>query len=265
MPSSLNDVNKWFIVLDYEEGDEFSPVFDSQTIQLFDMAILDPDHHPPLEDIKEKILLIAYISVGEAEDYRFYWDSIKEKPWIIGENPNWQGNYYVDIRNQEWQSLIIEEVIPRIIQEGFKGLMLDTLDTAEMLEEGDWGEYPGSNQAMQAFVRKIHETYPELYLISNNGFSILNEIAADLSGVLVEDIHWMVDFQKDSYQEVPRKDRKYKINILKTIKKKYSVSIFNIDYVAEKDHKLREWCVEKSQKLKFKPYVAEKDLDKVYF
>ncbi len=43
-----------------------------------------------------KRLVICYMSIGEAEDYRFYWNSDwnKNKPeWIEKENPDWKGNY----------------------------------------------------------------------------------------------------------------------------------------------------------------------------
>ena len=43
-------------------------------------------------------LLISYMSIGEAEDYRYYWGN-NWKPgspdWIVAENPNWKGNYKV--------------------------------------------------------------------------------------------------------------------------------------------------------------------------
>ena len=46
-------------------------------------------------------MIIAYLSIGEAEDYRFYWN--KKKPnWIVKENENWEGKYW----SPEWKSII---------------------------------------------------------------------------------------------------------------------------------------------------------------
>lgn len=45
-----------------------------------------------------KHLILAYMSIGEAEDYRYYWkDEWKDHPpgWMAGENPDWPGNYKV--------------------------------------------------------------------------------------------------------------------------------------------------------------------------
>lgn len=48
-----------------------------------------------------KRLVIGYLSIGEAEDYRFYWN--KKKPnWIVKENENWEGKYW----SPEWKSII---------------------------------------------------------------------------------------------------------------------------------------------------------------
>ena len=52
-----------------------------------------------------KRLVIAYLSIGEAEDYKFYWN--KKKPnWIVKENENWEGNCIVKYWSPEWKSII---------------------------------------------------------------------------------------------------------------------------------------------------------------
>ena len=52
---------------------------------------------------------IAYLSIGEAEDYRFYWNSKwKNSPpdWLGDENPDWEGNYKVKFWKQDWKSIV---------------------------------------------------------------------------------------------------------------------------------------------------------------
>jgi len=255
-------VKKWFIVLDYDES-RF-PKNIKKLAKQYDLAIFDADWHPPINLLRYKMCLIGYISIGEAETYRSYWQKIKDKDWVIEENPHWEGNYYVDIRNKEWQDLIINEVIPGIKAQGFKGLFLDTIDTAEMLEETDSIKYIGAQQAMMQFIRRIRRAYPDLYLISNNGFSILKQIGANIDACLVEDIHTMVDFENDSYKKVPKEDRLYKVRILQYIMKKYRIPVLNIDYADSKDKRSIHRCIRNSRRLGFIPYVAEKNLDRIY-
>ena len=56
--------------------------------------------------------VVAYMSIGEAEDYRYYWqDGWKKsagKPgWLDELNPDWAGNYKVRFWDPAWQALIL--------------------------------------------------------------------------------------------------------------------------------------------------------------
>jgi uncharacterized protein (TIGR01370 family) len=257
---ALASVKNWFILLDYQPQE--SPLND-RTIRSFDMAIFDPDNHPPLEKIKNKLILISYISLGELDPNRSYWERVKDEPWVLDKNPEW-GSFYVDIRDKKWQGLLLDEVIPGIISQGFSGLMLDTLDTAAMLEEKDPLAFNGAKEAMADLVRQIHSRYPRLSLISNNGFAILEEIAPYLSGMLSEDIFMMIDFKNNGYQPVPQQDREYKVAMLKNISEKYKIPVFVIDYVSSQDRTLVLRTKKKLRELGFRPYIAEKDLDRLY-
>ena len=58
-----------------------------------------------------KRIVISYLSIGEAEDYRGYWKkewSKKWPKWIVKENPDWKGNYIVKYWNSEWKNVIKE-------------------------------------------------------------------------------------------------------------------------------------------------------------
>lgn len=90
-------------------------------------------------------LVIAYMSIGEAEDYRYYWKSDwnNNKPiWIAGENPAWLGNYKVKYWESEWQSIIFgsnESYLDLIIESGFDGVYLDIIDAFEYFQnQGKW-------------------------------------------------------------------------------------------------------------------------------
>ncbi len=86
-------------------------------------------------------LVIAYMSIGEAEDYRYYWqETWKEKPpsWLAGENPNWEGNYKVRYWDTGWQELIMgkeNSYLTRLLEAGFSGVYLDIIDAYEYFEE----------------------------------------------------------------------------------------------------------------------------------
>jgi len=87
-----------------------------------------------------KRLIISYISIGEAEDYRFYWDPAwndTQPDWIEEENPLWEGNYKVKYWESEWQSIIFgtnESYLDLILNAGFDGVYLDIIDAFEYFE-----------------------------------------------------------------------------------------------------------------------------------
>lgn len=81
-------------------------------------------------------LVIAYMSIGEAENYRYYWQTEwKTDPpsWLAGENPNWPGNYKVRYWETDWQD-IINGYLQKILDAGFDGVYLDIIDAFEYFE-----------------------------------------------------------------------------------------------------------------------------------
>lgn len=87
-----------------------------------------------------KRLVIAYMSIGEAEDYRYYWRAkwnANSPFWLGDENPNWQGNYKVRYWEREWQEIITgnnDSYVQKIIDAGFDGVYLDIIDAYEHFE-----------------------------------------------------------------------------------------------------------------------------------
>lgn len=85
-------------------------------------------------------LVIAYMSIGEAENYRYYWNTEweDERPdWLEKENPRWEGNFKVQYWNPEWQAIIFgkeESYLDKIISAGFDGVYLDIIEAFEYFE-----------------------------------------------------------------------------------------------------------------------------------
>ena len=98
-----------------------------------------------IQELKQKAnggnrLLICYMSIGEAEDYRYYWQSdweIGNPSFIVEENPNWEGNYVVKYWDVEWQNIILgndDSYLKKIIDADFDGVYLDIVDAFEQFE-----------------------------------------------------------------------------------------------------------------------------------
>lgn len=87
-----------------------------------------------------KRLVISYMSIGEAEDYRYYWQSTwgNNKPiWLDALNQDWPGNYKVKYWNKDWQKIIYgndESYLKKILDANFDGVYLDIIDAFEFYE-----------------------------------------------------------------------------------------------------------------------------------
>ena len=85
-------------------------------------------------------LVVAYMSIGEAEDYRYYFNPewIVEPPlWMDAENPDWEGNYKVRYWEEEWQAVIFggpDSYLQKLLDAGFDGVYLDIIDAFEYFE-----------------------------------------------------------------------------------------------------------------------------------
>ena len=86
-------------------------------------------------------LMIAYMSIGEIEDYRYYWNSgWNDNPptWLEEENPIWEGNFKVRYWDEEWQDIIFgndNSYLKKILDAGFDGAYLDIIDGFEYFED----------------------------------------------------------------------------------------------------------------------------------
>ena len=85
-------------------------------------------------------LVIAYMSIGEAEDYRYYWQAewdLSPPSWLSKENPYWPGNYKVRYWDTTWQAIIYgndSSYTKMIIDAGFDGVYLDIIDAFAYFE-----------------------------------------------------------------------------------------------------------------------------------
>jgi cysteinyl-tRNA synthetase len=85
-------------------------------------------------------LAICYMSIGEAESYRWYWDpawKTNPPPWLAGENPHWAGNYKVRYWDPHWQAIIYgndSSYTKKLLDAGCDGAYLDLIDAFEHFE-----------------------------------------------------------------------------------------------------------------------------------
>ncbi len=82
-----------------------------------------------------KRLIIAYMSVGEASNFRYYWQdccSKKLPKWVKEENKMWPGSYKVKYWHPKWNELLWnspDSYLSKIQASSFDGILLDVVDS----------------------------------------------------------------------------------------------------------------------------------------
>jgi len=150
--TTLSAVKNFLYLINPENFISKSDFINAVTSTNYDLLIMDFFFHDGTEFTPSEInqlktkanggkrLVISYMSIGEAEDYRYYWQSgwNSTKPsWIDSENPDWPGNYKVKYWEQEWQDIIFgndNSYLHKIISAGFDGVYLDIIDGYEYYE-----------------------------------------------------------------------------------------------------------------------------------
>lgn len=148
---NLGEVQNFLYLINPSEFTSKQQFIDSISACNYDLIIMDfffNDEVFTLEEVEQlhqkenggRRLLISYMSIGEAEDYRYYWQTewtSNPPSWIAEENPDWVGNYKVNYWDNDWQKIIFgneESYLMKIIDSGFDGVYLDIIDAFEYFE-----------------------------------------------------------------------------------------------------------------------------------
>lgn len=153
-------------------------------------------------------LVVAYLSIGEAESYRPYWQKgwKRNKPdWLLGENPDWDENYAVCFWDEDWQGLMCgskDASLDRILAAGFDGVYLDKADVFEDLER-DYRTIartrPDLAGDMVAFVERLSRyakaKRPGFLVIMQNAETLLTsrDLLSAIDGVAKEELLFGLD------------------------------------------------------------------------
>jgi cysteinyl-tRNA synthetase len=224
----------------------------------FSFAQIDALKHSPGG---EKIVL-AYMSIGEAEDYRFYWQpwwSPGDPSWLDVENPDWPGNYKVHYWDPGWQSIVFSYA-DRLLDAGFDGAYLDIIDAYEYYSE----TRPSAAQDMVDFVAAIRAYAqardPDFYIFPQNAPELGTEFPAYLSsvdGIGQEEVYY--GYEDDDLMTPPSVTLELEgyLDVFKAAGK----LVLTTDYATTPAH--IDDAYAKSLSKGYVPYVTVRDLDQL--
>jgi cysteinyl-tRNA synthetase, unknown class len=111
-------------------------------------------------------VVLSYMSIGEAEDYRWYWPH-RSSAWLGAENSKWRGNYGVRFWHADWQQIIFEYT-DKIVAAGFDGVYLDKVDEFE-----DMGHKDDMVEFVARIAARAKAQRSDFMVVSQNGDALI--------------------------------------------------------------------------------------------
>lgn len=222
-PMSLADVTYWA----YQLQDISEPgAVDALVGSHYDMLVLEPTRtdwssddqyfdtrgmvtrlkDSPASDGTHRKLVLAYVDIGEAEDWRWYWtwskdwDCVGDPPadwpgYILACDPDdWSGNYPVAYWDEEWKDIVIygeyqgshpdrdySSAIDEAIRDGFDGIYLDWVEGFENADVIAAAQAAGKDPAVEmiAFIQEMRNyataRNPDFLIMQQNAAALIDE------------------------------------------------------------------------------------------
>ncbi len=179
-------------------------------------------------------LIIAYLSIGESEDNRYYWKSewTRKRPaWMGAESREWKGNYLVKYWEPAWQNIVYgnpESYVDRIVSAGFDGFYVDRADAYYR-----FGDSADSRNKMAAFLIKlsayIRAKKPDAGIMMQNAEELLErpDVVAAIDAIAKEDLIYGISHREERNK---RDDIDYSTKLLKDAQTA-GKAIFVVEYL----------------------------------
>lgn len=132
-------------------------------------------------------LVLAYIDMGQAEEWRWYFDSawtIGNPTWIVANDPNgWAGNFPVAYWRQEWHDIVYAgyngtSMVDQTTADGFDGIYMDWVEAFSDTNVVTAAANDSVNPASEMF--RLIEAIRDHARLTNPDYLIVAQNAPDL-------------------------------------------------------------------------------------
>lgn len=223
-------------------------------------------------------LVISYLSIGEAEDYRpdyFAAEYMTEDApeWLGPENPQWKANRIVVFCHEGWQRTVLGdeqgrsvynsvEASPlyRLIELGFDGVYLDRVDVYGEVKK----DCPEGDKKMVDFVARLanhaRKTKPDFLVVLQNAEELVRhkKMMDTIDAIAKEDLFYGADHSQNLNKDAAIKES---LKYLKAVKDA-NRPVFVVDYLSDTAKKAD--AKRRIQEQGFIPYIGPRDLGQLW-
>ncbi len=226
--------------------------------------------------------VLAYVSIGEAEDYRGYWrrawdanhdgrPDAAAPAWLLAENPDWEGNYKVRYWQTAWQR-IIRKQLDAVIRAGFDGAYLDIVDAFEYFEydpqRREWIDYRRNPETgntyrtdmviwVRRFAAHARRQKPRFLIVPQNGVQLLGSASyrRAVSAIGVEDLF------TDGNRLQSRAQMAFALRYLRPFSRRTRKPVWVIEYGTRRNALRRS--LQGARRYGFRLLLTRRDLDRL--
>lgn len=235
----------------------YNETFPKEACSDFDMAIVDATTSIPDKNETE---FYVYIGMGELNHQLPGYHKMKNKNQLLGENSNWPGSYAIDWSQNKYEEFLLNKLIPEY-QNKYAGIFLDTIDSAFYFNSDNHSNEIRKN--LISCIKKIKTQAPELKIILNRGFELFPEIAPYIDGFMIENYLQTYDFSTKEYLHSHTLESLRLTNLLDSIKKEGSFTIYVLDYAKETDFQRKLDVFTQIKQAGYSPYIAQINLQEI--
>lgn len=273
----LSNVRNWMFQL--QELDEDGAV-EALAASEYDMLVIEAGYNfsdwaydtPQIVDrLKVKPdggsrLLLAYIDIGQAEDYRDYWQDDWVAPtahkrgnpeFLITIDPDgWSGNFPVAFWDDDWQSLWLGSsgIVADLAKYGFDGVLLDWVEAYDddLVREAAKGAGVSPETSMITFIEELGNSgraiNPSFLVVAQNAIYLIDadpdRYTKAIDAVAIEDtwFHGWGDSDwddPDGGDQHDRHDDEYSTDARlaqMALYQKAGLPVFSVDYALNKNN-----------------------------
>ena len=223
-------------------------------------------------------LVVSYLSIGEAEDYRpdyFNAEYLTEDApdWLMHENPQWKGNRLIRFCHAGWQKTILGDEdgrsvynsidpspLYRLIELGFDGIYLDRVDVYGEVAK----ECPDGARKMVDFVARLaahaRKRKPDFLVILQNAEELVRNpvMLGSIDALAKEDLFYGADHSQNANTAAAVKEALGHLKVVKAAGK----PVFVVDYLIDAAKKAE--AKRRIEEQGFVPYIAPRDLGSLW-